>query len=448
MVAIAFALALFAFRRQGWGEGDLAAYALMTALSLPCWLAMFERQGLYRARYVSQRIDEFRRVVAASATALLATMAIGFAIDTPASKGWLVFGSIVAVVLVMAAREAVRLQFERRRLRGEISRRVVIVGTSGEGLDLAEMLEAEPRLGYEVVGFVDEVRDGRPRSLGRWPILGTVASTGAILRRCRADGVIVATSEVSLDTVNTLARDLSDAGIHVELSSMLRDISIQRLSLRVLGRAPVVYVERVRLHGWRAIAKRSFDLAVAAAGLFLTAPLLLAIAIAIKLDSRGPVLFCQERVGRNGVDFGLFKFRTMIDGADRIESLLRHRNDADGPLFKVQDDPRVTRVGRVLRQLSLDELPQLWNVVRGEMSLVGPRPALRREMAGWSRQLHNRLRVRPGITGMWQVHGRSDSSFDDYSRLDLYYVDNWSLSADLAILLRTVPAVFARRGAY
>jgi exopolysaccharide biosynthesis polyprenyl glycosylphosphotransferase len=196
------------------------------------------------------------------------------------------------------------------------------------------------------------------------------------------------------------------------------------------------------------VAKRAFDVLVAGGLLVVGSPLLLLTALAVKLDARGPVLFRQERVGKDGRLFRVLKFRTMVSDAEQRLIDLRSRNEADGPLFKLHDDPRVTRVGAWLRKLSIDEVPQLWNVVRGEMSLVGPRPALASEMTAWHPELHNRLRVKPGITGMWQVSGRSDSSFEEYSRLDLYYVDNWSLVNDLAIVAKTVPTVLLRRGAY
>jgi exopolysaccharide biosynthesis polyprenyl glycosylphosphotransferase len=209
-----------------------------------------------------------------------------------------------------------------------------------------------------------------------------------------------------------------------------------------------MYIEPVKRVGWRAVAKRMFDVAVAAFGLVFAAPVVLAVAIATKLDSPGPVFFSQERIGKDGELFPVRKLRSMVvDAEQRLEDL-RDQSEADGPLFKMRHDPRLTRVGRFLRATSIDELPQLWNVLRGEMSVVGPRPALASEAAEWSEDLRGRLRVKPGITGMWQVNGRSSASFDDYARHDLYYVDNWSLLTDLAIVAKTIPVVLGRRGAY
>jgi exopolysaccharide biosynthesis polyprenyl glycosylphosphotransferase len=209
-----------------------------------------------------------------------------------------------------------------------------------------------------------------------------------------------------------------------------------------------MYVEPVVRNGWRATAKRAFDVALAALALLVAAPVLAVAAVAIKVDSPGPVFFGQTRVGRGNRPFRIWKLRTMVADADAMKAQLADQNQADGPLFKMDHDPRVTRVGRFLRKTSLDELPQLWNVLRNDMSLVGPRPGLPSEAVHWDAELRERLRVKPGITGMWQVHGRSDAGFDEYARLDLYYVHNWSLLVDLAILARTVPTVLWSKGAY
>jgi exopolysaccharide biosynthesis polyprenyl glycosylphosphotransferase len=213
------------------------------------------------------------------------------------------------------------------------------------------------------------------------------------------------------------------------------------------GRLAVAHVLPPICAGWRAGAKRAFDVVTAAAAILVSAPFLAITAIAIKLDSPGPVFFRQVRVGRDGARFSMLKLRTMVDDAEALKAELASQNEAAGPLFKMRDDPRITRVGRLLRKTSLDELPQLLNVVRGEMSLVGPRPALPDEVEHWTPDLHHRLRVRPGLTGLWQISGRADASFESYEHLDLYYTDNWSLARDIWIIVRTIPAVVAQRGA-
>ena len=257
----------------------------------------------------------------------------------------------------------------------------------------------------------------------------------------------IAASAVEVAHTSSLVRRLLNAGINVEISPALPDIVVERLSIRPLGRFPVMYLEPFHQSGWRSLAKRVFDFAAAFVGLVTLALPLLAVSLAVRFDSKGPVFYRQQRVGLNGRLFDVIKFRTMVPNAHQLRHELAAQNEADGPLFKIRNDPRVTRVGRILRKTSVDELPQLWNVLRGEMSLVGPRPALPDEAALWSEDLRDRLRVQPGITGMWQVSGRSSTSFEEYSRLDLYYVDNWSLVTDLTILTKTLPSVLLQRGA-
>jgi exopolysaccharide biosynthesis polyprenyl glycosylphosphotransferase len=209
----------------------------------------------------------------------------------------------------------------------------------------------------------------------------------------------------------------------------------------------MIYVEPTIRTGWRKLAKRAFDVAVASAMIVVTAPIILLAIVAIRLDSKGPLFFRQVRLGIDGREFKIIKLRTMVADAEQRKRELMKHNESDGPLFKMKRDPRVTTVGRFLRKTSIDELPQFWNVIRGDMSVVGPRPALPAEAEGWTDELHDRLRVLPGITGMWQVYGRAETTFDEYKRLDLYYVDNWSLFHDIRIVVRTVWVVLAGRGA-
>ncbi len=426
-----------------------ASQAAPTALlSLPFWIGAFVHYRLYRARNVTSRLQEFQRVVHACLGGVIAT---GFlsAMFHWSMRGWVVVMFPMTLATVLGAREISRRVFDHRRRSGKLLRRVVIVGTGIDGLALCEMLRSDPVLGYDVVGFLDDTPfpdthhpDGYP------PLLGDLHDVVGSMRRCQASGAIITTSGVSADAANRIARELTAASFHVELSSSLKDVSSERLSLRPLGRYPMMYLEPVHFSGWRAAAKWGFDHAAAALGLIVASPLLLAIAVAIKLDSRGPVLFRQWRVGRDGKLFQILKFRTMVANAEELRAGLVEQNQADGPLFKLRDDPRVTRVGRWLRRLSLDELPQVWNVMRGEMSLVGPRPAIPSEMDGWSEPLRNRLRVKPGMTGLWQVNGRSNASFEDYVRFDLYYVENWSFWVDVAIITKTIPLMLSKRGAY
>jgi exopolysaccharide biosynthesis polyprenyl glycosylphosphotransferase len=304
--------------------------------------------------------------------------------------------------------------------------------------------ERNPGLGYKVVGFVGDDELGQR---GGVEVLGRICDLSRIVHEHQAVGVVVSLASVPSDDVNHFTRQLTEDGYHVALSSSLRDIDVTRLRPQQLDGRTMIYVEPVVRGGWHAVAKRAFDVSLASVLLVLSSPILLVSAIAVRLDTPGPLFFRQIRVGRNGELFELVKLRTMVVDAEERKAALAGQNEADGALFKIRDDPRVTRVGRVLRKLSVDELPQLVCVLRGTMSVVGPRPALPDEVARWDDDVAERLRVLPGLTGMWQVSGRSDSSFDTYKRLDLYYVDNWSLGHDAAICLKTVRVVLTGRGA-
>lgn len=445
-VAVSFAVATLVVGLQlGWTTAGTGRMVLAGVVTLPVWPVLFARQQMYAARFLTRFFDELGRVVRVVLQGVVAMVVVGWLIDAPLSRWWTATFLATALVLVAAERVALRSWFRRRRASGRSLRDVVVVGTNPEAVDLTLAL-GSPELGYRVLGFVG-VEDDAPDELRGLPVHHGVSGTRAVAESLGARGVIVATTGLEVGVSNRLLRDLLDAGLHVEVTSGLRDVTPERMTVRPLGRHPVVYLEPARRLGWRAAAKRTFDLAVASAGLLVLLPLLAVAAVAVKVTSSGPVLFRQDRVGRDGRLFAVLKLRTMVaDAEERLEDVVA-LNESDGPLFKLRDDPRVTGVGRWLRRTSVDELPQLWNVVRGDMSLVGPRPALPREVAEWDDELFERLRVRPGITGMWQVSGRSDTCFAEYQRLDLFYVDNWSILIDLGVLARTVPTVLSGRGA-
>ncbi len=447
-VAIATAMGIAAWIR--WMASStpeaLGPLWLTAAIAIPVWLGVFARYKLYSAAAVTSVTAEVSRILHAVAAASACTGFVALVLAAPISRVWLLLTFATSLFTVVIERSIVRRVFRKARSRGQLQRRVVIIGTNAEALGVVQMLRAHPDLGYQVVGLLScDTPNGLVTPV---PVLGEWSDTVDIVRSLDATGVIIATSAIDVLVANRMARELMDLGYHVELTSGLVDISADRLIARPLGRRAVMYVEPVRRFGWRRVAKRMFDIVVSAWLLLLASPILLVAAIAIKLDSRGPVFFSQERVGQGGKLFRVKKLRTMVTNAEQLRDTLQEQSEVDGPLFKMRDDPRVTRVGKWLRKLSIDELPQFLNVLHGEMSVVGPRPAILSELSGWSDELQNRLRVKPGITGMWQVNGRSSSSFDDYVRHDLYYVDNWSLLTDLAIVAKTVPVVLFGRGAY
>lgn len=413
---------------------------LTSAVLLLSWAFWLARARLYNIRFITRRSEEIRRVIDAGLRAAGSTALVDFIFRWDVSRIWVLLAITITTTAILLERELLRRVFNARRRNGSMCRPVLIIGDNDEGSDLAAMFATDTNLGYQVCGTI--ATSHRPE---RTELVSDVFTT---LERTGASGAVIAATALPSDHVNRLVRDLLDSGIHVELSSSLADIEPHRLTVRPLGRYPVVYVESISRRGWRTAAKRGFDIAVALLALVLASPFLLLIAVAVRLESPGPVLFTQERVGRHGILFKVLKFRTMVADAEEQKNQLLHVNEGAGPLFKLKYDPRVTRVGRTLRTLSLDEIPQLWNVVRGEMSLVGPRPALASETKAWDDDLFGRLRVRPGITGMWQVSGRSGTTFEEYTRLDLFYVDNWSLVVDLSILVRTIPAVLKSDGAY
>jgi len=303
-----------------------------------------------------------------------------------------------------------------------------------------------PQLGFRVVGYVrTKLAGGNTNGL---PVFGDMDHLQEAIQVAGADCLFVASTAVTSEEMGKVAKAVRLEGVEVRVSANIANILSTRLDVQQVGHLMALSLKPVRLSGFQAAAKRTVDIVLSLVALLVSFPLWLTIAVAIKINSRGPVFHGQERVGQHGRRFRIVKFRTMVAGAEAMLEDLKPLNEATGPLFKLRKDPRVTRVGRWLRKWSLDELPQLWNVLKGEMSLVGPRPPLPNEVASYEDWHLDRLEVPPGITGLWQVRGRSELGFDDYVRLDLFYIENWSIAYDLFILVKTLPAVFGRKGAY
>jgi exopolysaccharide biosynthesis polyprenyl glycosylphosphotransferase len=279
-------------------------------------------------------------------------------------------------------------------------------------------------------------------------VLGTVEDLREVLAVSGAECVFVAASAVDDADMRSIARTVRLADVEVRITATLPDVLASRLTVQPLGGLTALSLQPVRLSGGQVVAKFTFDIVLSALLLVVLSPALAAIAVAVKVSSPGPVLYRQVRIGLRGRPFTMLKFRTMRSGADRDVEALRAEHRVHDVMFKIKDDPRVTKVGRFLRRFSIDELPQLLNVVRGDMSLVGPRPALPEEVAKYEEWHMDRLEVPPGITGLWQISGRADLSFDECVQLDLFYIENWSLSYELFILGKTIPVMMSRRGAY
>jgi exopolysaccharide biosynthesis polyprenyl glycosylphosphotransferase len=322
---------------------------------------------------------------------------------------------------------------------------VLVVGGGPLGVMIMQNVVAQPELGYQIIGFVDD----EPRlSLGRIQYLGTAADTSRLIAQNDADEVFIALPSASHRQITELLIACGRQRVSFRIVPDFYELSLNQVDVTEINGIPLIGLRDGSLRGSGPLAKRLLDLIVGGFALVFAAIPMLIVAIAIKLDSPGPVLIRQTRIGRRGREFTCYKFRSMHDKADQeLKQLLDH-NEASGPIFKMRNDPRRTRVGRWLRRCSLDEVPQLFNVLKGDMSVIGPRPPLAHEVDKYLDWHRRRLEVSPGMTGLWQVSGRSELPFDEMALLDIWYIDNWSLSLDLKILLRTVPAVVFGYGAY
>jgi exopolysaccharide biosynthesis polyprenyl glycosylphosphotransferase len=432
--------------------GAAVPYALSAPALVLIWLMSLRLHRCYDDRVVGYGAEEYRRVLAASFR-LAATVAIVlYLLDIGVSRGFLAISFATGAVTVVAGRFVANKQLHRARARGHgWSRRVLVVGDAAHVLELVQQLRRGAYTGYQVVGacIPDALWAPQPQRIGDVPVVGSFRS---IVETAGAVGVdtvaVTASGELTASRLRRLGWQLEGTDIDLVVAPALTDVAGPRIHTKPVAGLPLIHVEAPEFKGARKVVKELVDRTLALAFLLLVGPLCLLIALAIKLDSRGPVLFRQTRVGRGGREFSLLKFRTMVAGAHAMRHILADHNETDGLLFKIRNDPRVTRVGRWLRKWSLDEIPQLVNVLLGHMSLVGPRPPLPEEVAQYDGDVARRLLVKPGITGLWQVSGRSDLSWLDGIRLDLFYVENWSLTSDLVILWKTVGAVLRGRGAY
>ena len=340
---------------------------------------------------------------------------------------------------------AMRLVLSRRVSVSGDPVKVIVAGNTGDALATRLALRADPRTTYQVEGFVmDSLDEDVPELVSRLA-LGSIDQLAHVVKRADADLVVVCLGVIDAQRFAPLARQLNVLGVDVALSTGLSNVALRRVSLGHISGRPLVRVTAAPLSGWQLVVKRVLDVVGATLLLVATAPLMLLTMIAIRIEDGGSPIFRQVRVGKGGVPFRILKFRTMFMNAEEL--LVDMRNDFEGPVFKMDDDPRITKVGSLLRKTSIDELPQLINIIRGEMSLVGPRPLPVHEVAAAPAAFLDRQAVKPGLTGRWQVSGRSDTGFKELDELDRWYVDNWSLGQDFEILARTVPAVLLARGA-
>ncbi|HMM93424.1 sugar transferase [Phycicoccus sp.] len=417
------------------------------------WLLVLANHGAYEVRYFGAGPDEYRAVVRSAVTLVALVAFVSFALQLSFSRGVLLVSLPLMVVATIGCRYAMRRSLASARREGESLRSAVLVGDPRAVRDAAERIAKDPATtGLSVVGVCvtdpsDPVLD--TPEFAHVPVLGVEDDTLTAVDATGAQVVAIASSpSMAGRTLQRLGWALEQRDVDLLIAPGIVDVAGPRLSLRRASGLPMLYLERPVSSGFRFRLKMAADRVLALVALVALSPLFGLVALAVRRDSAGPALFRQYRVGEGGRIFSIVKFRTMVTDAESRLSGLTAAHDGNDVLFKLRQDPRITRVGAVLRRYSLDELPQLINVVRGEMSLVGPRPPLPREVDAYEPDAVRRLRVRPGMTGLWQVSGRSDLSWIDSLRLDLWYVDNWSLSLDAQILLRTVRAVLRGQGAY
>ncbi len=405
-------------------------YVALSAVLFASWLGMLVAFRSYEPRLLGVGTEEYRRVLGATFGLFGVIAIVSYLGKLEIARGFVGIVLPVGLLLLLLDRFALRSWVRRQRQQGQLCHRVVIVGDDRAASGLAAQLVRDRSAGFVVVGTC---------------LPGEVL---ALVQASDADTVAVASSvEVTADDLRRIAWSLEGSGVDLVVAPAVTEVAGPRISVRPVAGLPLLYVDEPRFNGSTRVLKRALDLTGSGVGLLLLSPVLLAAALAVRLTSPGPALFRQTRIGKDGSEFRVWKLRTMYVDAEARQASLVDANESDGLLFKLADDPRITGVGKFLRRTSIDELPQLINVFLGDMSLVGPRPLPVKD-TDFEGHVRRRLLVRPGITGLWQVSGRSNLTWDDSVRLDLYYVENWSLSMDVTILAKTVQAVWRADGAY
>jgi exopolysaccharide biosynthesis polyprenyl glycosylphosphotransferase len=436
----------------GFADFSISRFLPLEIIITVGLLVAFYLRGLYRLRPTGNWVKQSTLVAAAATGGFAIFAAYEFVLSNTSTA---VFQTRLLVALTWAA-TIVMVSFGRLVValgvgwahRHHIGMtNLLVVGSGRLGKLMMQHVAASPHLGYNVVGFVQDL-DGPPADFGRFHVLGTMDELDTIIRGNRVEEVIIALPSHQHHQILRTVRLCERAGADFKLVPDLYELSLSRIDVDAIEGVPLIGLRRSLTTSWQRGVKRSMDIIGASLILALGAPIWLMIALAIKLDSAGPVLYKQERMGYRGDPFSFLKFRSMQTNADQLLEQMRAQHADRGVIFKDRDDPRRTRVGRFIRRTSLDEIPNFINVLRGEMSLVGPRPPLPNEFAHYEDWEKARLEVVPGITGLWQVRGRSDIDFDEMVLMDLYYIENWSLRLDIQILLQTIPAVLLSRGAY
>lgn len=430
-------------------DGHIGPEYAVLAVAFPLlWVAALLLAGAYDDRYIGTGSDEFRKVLNAGVSLTAGLAILSYATNTELSREYLLITMPSVTILDLVARYVMRKRLHKQRMLGRCMSTVLAVGHEAAVADLITELRRDTYHGLSVVASCLTGEPGNGTVAGV-PVFGGLEDVVGAVRRSGANTVaVLSCNEIDGLTLRQIAWELEKTGTDLCVAPALLDVAGPRTTIRPTAGLTLLHVDHPQLTGPRLVVKEVFDRLAAGFALVMLAPLFAMLAMAIRLSDSGPALFTQTRVGKNGHPFKLYKFRTMVVDAEMRLADLRADNDSDGVLFKMRQDPRITAIGRRLRKWSVDELPQLINVFRGEMSLVGPRPALPDEAARYADHVRRRLAVKPGLTGMWQVNGRSDLTWDETVRLDLRYVENWSFALDLQILWKTFSVIFRGSGAY
>ncbi len=426
------------------------AYVLVTAALPLAWITLVALQRGYEARFLGNGPEEYRRLTIAAMALFILIAVTSFVLRQDVSRTYVLAGVPLLLLLALIGRHLLRTWIYRLRVAGEGLQRVLVVGRADSAASVIDTLRQEPQHGLlAVAACVPPAAGVEVSHVHGVPVVGDVDTIVTAVDTVGVHVVaVVSHPDLAGQSLRRLSWALEERGVELVVSPGIVEVAGPRLSIRPVAGLSLLHLERPTLGGARRVVKTVFDRVLSALLLVLASPVVAAVAVAVRVTSPGPVFFRQQRVGVDGRLFTMLKFRSMVVDAEEHRSLLTPLDDGNGVLFKIHQDPRVTRVGSLLRRFSLDELPQLVNVLRGDMSLVGPRPPLPEEVADYDDVAVRRLRVRPGMTGLWQISGRSDLSWEESLRLDLRYVDNWSMALDLSILWRTWRAVARGVGAY
>ncbi len=438
--------------RFGIAPSDRALAYWWGSLALPVlWVLAVLISRAYENRFLASSAEEYRRVINAAVGLIAGIAVVSYLMKTEFARGYVVLALPITMGISLLGRYTARRRLRRARKQGKYLQDVLVVGHEWAVLDLVAELRRNPDSGLNVVGAcVPGGRGSRQMADMEVPVIGDLNQVVESVKRVGADVLAVTTCvEFGGPELRRVCWALENSDVEIVVAPALIEVAGPRLHIRPVAKLPLLHVEKPELTGARRVIKNVFDRSAAAAALLFLSPLLVGVALMIRLTSRGPALFRQTRVGSQGKPFTIYKFRSMYADAEaRLNELQALNERREGLLFKIKNDPRITPIGRILRRYSIDELPQLINVLKGDMSLVGPRPPLPVEVAQYSDDVRRRLLVRPGVTGLWQISGRSDLEWVESVRLDLRYVENWSLIYDFEILWKTFYAVLRGAGAY